>query len=101
MKIDLINEKVYSDKNIKIAKKLIIECFIAKAEWYRKPLINTVVKNLGLSAEIVKDKSYNSIFTKCKSLIGSVITSMINDGHLYLNDKKILVLLIQLSFYIL
>lgn len=93
MKIDLINEKAYSDKNIKIVKKLIIDCFIAKTEWYRKPLINTVVKNLGLSEEIVKDKSYNSIFTKCKSLIGSVITSMINDGHLYLNDKKLLVLL--------
>lgn len=93
MKIDLINDKVYSDKNIQVVKKLIIECFIEKPEWYRKPLINTVVKQLGLSNTLLSDKSYNSVFTKCKSLIGSVITSMINDNYLYLNDKKILVLL--------
>ena len=93
MLIDLINEKAYSEKNIKTVKKLIINCFTEKQEWYRKPLINTVVKQLGLSEEIQKDKSYNSIFTKSKSLVGSAITIMINDGQLYLNDKKILVLL--------
>ncbi len=93
MQIDLINSKVYNENNIKIVKKLIIDCFVNKAEWYRKPLINTVVKQLGLSSEVLKDKSYNSIFTKCKSLIGSVINDMINDGYLYLDDRKILVLL--------
>lgn len=93
MKIDLINDKVYNDKNIKIVKNIIIECFTETKEWYRKPLINECIKRLGLSNTLIKDKSYNSLFTKCKSLIGSVITMMINDGHLFLNDKKILVLL--------
>ena len=93
MQIDLINSKVYNENNIKIVRKLIIDCFTDRPEWYRKPLINTVVKQLGLSSEVLKDKSYNSIFTKCKSLIGSVINDMINDGYLYLDNRKILVLL--------
>lgn len=100
MKLDLINEKVYTEKNERIVKRLIIDCFSIKTEWYRKPLINTCVNKLGLNSQIMKDKSYNSLFTKCKSLVGSVITSMINDGYLFLNDSKILVLLKDISVII-
>ncbi len=97
MKLDLINEKVYNEKNEKIVRKIIIECFKQSNKWYRKPLINTCVQKLGLSNQIIKDKSYNSIYTKCKSLIGSVITSMINEGYLLLNDAKYIVLLKEIE----
>ena len=97
MKLDLINEKVYNEKNEKLVRKLIINQFLVKDKWYRKPLINTCIEQLQLSEQIKSDKSYNSLFTKCKSLIGSVITSMINEGYLYLNDAKYLVLLKDIS----
>lgn len=100
MKIDLINEKVYNEKNEKLVKKLIIECFKIKQQWYRKALINACIDMLDLPNEIKGDKSYNSIFTKCKSLIGSVITSMINEGYLFLNDAKLLVLLKDIAIII-
>ena len=87
MKLDLINEKVYNEKNEKLVRKLIINQFLVKDKWYRKPLINTCIEQLQLSEQIKSDKSYNSLFTKCKSLIGSVITSMINEGYLYLNQE--------------
>lgn len=97
MKLDLVNEKVYNEKNEKIVRRLIIDCFKIKKQWYRKVLINTCVDQLGLSEQTKQDKSYNSIFTKCKSLIGSVITTMINEGYLFLNDAKLLVLLKDIS----
>jgi len=97
MKLDLINEKVYNEKNIRLVTKIIIDSFVAKDKWYRKPLINNCLEQLNLSDQIKSDKSYNSLFTKCKSLIGSVITSMINEGYLYLNDLKYLVLLKDIS----
>lgn len=100
MKIDLINEKVYNEKNEKLVRKLIIECFKVKQQWYRKALINACIDMLELSEEIKSDKSYNSIFTKCKSLIGSVITSMINEGYLFLNDAKVLVLLKDIAIIV-
>ena len=62
---------------------------------------NQVLKTVGNNLESVniieeeqtkQDKSYNSIFTKCKSLIGSVITTMINEGYLFLNDAKLILL---------
>ena len=100
MKLDLINEKVYNEKNERIVKKLIIDCFKIKPQWYRKQLINTCIDKLELNAQIINDKSYNSLYTKCKSLIGAVITSMINDGYLFLNDLKLLVLLKDISVII-
>lgn len=100
MKIDLINEKVYNEKNEKLVRKLIIDCFKEKDQWYRKLLINACIERLELSEEIINDKSYNSIFTKCKSLIGSVITSMINEGYLFLNESKLLVLLKDIAIII-
>lgn len=97
MNLDLINEKVYNEKNEKIIRKLIINLFTIKDKWYRKPLINSCIEELNLSEQIKSDKSYNSLFTKCKSMIGSVITSMINEGYLFLNDAKYLVLLKDIS----
>lgn len=100
MKLDLINEKIYNEKNEKIVRKQIIECFKIKQQWYRKLLINTCVDQFDLSEQIKQDKSYNSIYTKCKSLVGTVITSMINEGYLFLNDVKLLVLLKDISVII-
>ena len=97
MKLDLINEKVYNEKNESIVRKNIINLFTIKNKWHRKPLINECIEQLNLSEQIKNDKSYNSLFTKCKSLIGSVITSMINEGYLFLNDAKELVLLKEVS----
>lgn len=92
MKIEIVNGKVYNDNNAKIAGAAILDCFKEKKEWHRKPLINKCVKSFGLPANELKDTSYNSLFTKCKSLVGSVLTYMINEGYLYLTDKKELVL---------
>ena len=97
MKISILNGKVFSNKNVAIVKKLILDCFEKQSNWYRKPLINECVSLFGLSEQETKDKSYNSIFTKCKSLVGSVINEMIADGYLFLTDAKVLVLLIDIK----
>lgn len=97
MMINIQNGKVYSQKNISFVKKLILDCFKKRPNWYRKPLINECVSLFGLSKVEIKDKSYNSIFTKCKSLVGSVINEMINDGYLFLTDAKVLVLLTDIK----
>ena len=69
MKLDLINEKVYNEKNIRLVTKIIIDSFVAKDKWYRKPLINNCLEQLNLSDQIKSDKSYNSLFTKCKNCL--------------------------------
>lgn len=93
MKVKIINDKVFTANNIIAVRKMILKLFVMQNKWYRKPLINKCVDEFGLTSTEINDKSYNSLFTKCKSLVGSVINEMIDDGYLTLTEGKELVLL--------
>ncbi len=70
----------------KEAKKIVLEC--VKTPCNRKVLIENCLKKTNLTKKDYKDKSPNSLLTKTKAILGSVITDYINVGILSLDDKE-------------
>ncbi len=77
----------------KDAKAIVREC--VKTPCNRKVLIENCLKKTKLAEEDYKDKSPNSLLTKTKAILGSVITDYINVGILSLDDKENIILNLQ------
>ena len=73
-------------------KSDILKCFQIKNTWYRKELIEQSLKNFNLSEEELKDYNSSSTLIKAMSMIGSVISSMLNNGDLSIDNGKVITL---------
>lgn len=60
---------------------------IGDKHWTRKALIMECIKHLDLSPQEMKDKSPSSVLTNCKSLTGTVITSLVDNNDFKLDDN--------------
>ena len=76
-----------SDGNA-IIKQWILD-IVEKKSLTRNALIIECIKNFEFSKEELKNKSSDSVLTKAKSRIGSVLSQLFNSGDLVLEDKKI------------
>ena len=76
-----------SDGNA-IIKQWILD-IVEKKSLTRNALIIECIKNFDFSKEELKNKSSDSVLTKAKSRIGSVLSQLFNSGDLILEDKKI------------
>lgn len=66
----------------------ILSAFEKKKLWYRKELINECLVGAGVSADILRDKNYESDAVLLKNKVGSVISKMIDAGDLALDVVK-------------
>ena len=73
-------------------KSDILKCFQTKENWYRKELISECLKSFNLSESELKDNNSSSILIKSKSMIGSVISSMLNNNDLSIDNGKVITL---------
>ncbi|MFA6692723.1 MAG: restriction endonuclease [Acholeplasmataceae bacterium] len=84
-----------SNKSTKIEKfdsKQIKEwllIIVSKGAIDRSPLILECISYFGLTKEELKNKSSDSVLTKAKSRIGSVLAKLLNDGDFILDSSKI------------
>lgn len=81
-------QKINTLANINSIKEEILALFKEKSVWYRKPLINEVIARCNLPLHEKENRAYNSNFTKVKSLIGTVVTYMLNEDYLVLTPDK-------------
>lgn len=73
-------------------KSDILKCFQQKPNWFRKEIINECLKNFNLSEEELKNYDSSSSLIKSKSMIGSVISSMLNNKDLSIDNGKVITL---------
>lgn len=80
------------NRNVKQIKSDILKCFQIKNNWYRKELIEEVLKSFNLNEVELKDYNSSSTLVKAMSMIGSVISSMLSNGDLSIDNGKIITL---------
>lgn len=73
-------------------KSDILKCFQQKPNWFRKEIINECLKNFNLSEDELKNYDSSSTLIKSKSMIGSVISSMLNNKDLSIDNGKVITL---------
>lgn len=71
-------------------KSDILKCFQIKENWYRKEIINECLKYFNLSDDELKNNDSSSTLIQSMSLIGSVISSMLNNGDLSIDNGKVI-----------
>lgn len=89
----MANEIIVKTTNIekidyKQIKKWVLD-IVSKKTLDRSALILECIANFKLTKEELKNTSSDSVFTKAKSRIGSVLAKLINDGDFILDDKKV------------
>ncbi|MEG1509185.1 MAG: restriction endonuclease [Clostridia bacterium] len=69
-------------------KQKILFCFKNKPFWKRKEIILEVINNSQFPKEALKNTACDSDFTKYKSVIGRVLSKMIANGDINVNEYK-------------
>ncbi|MBQ9416901.1 MAG: restriction endonuclease [Clostridia bacterium] len=69
-------------------KEIILKKFKEKKSWNRKNLISVCLELCPLTPEERRDRSTNSRATRYKSLVGSVLAEMLDNGDLLTDEDK-------------
>ncbi len=68
-------------------RKQLLETISTKA-WDRKQLIAEVISNCGFTKQQLKDTSSDSLSTRLKSFVGTIINELLTEQAVMLNDNK-------------
>ncbi len=76
------------NRSVNQIKNDVLKCFLKKDVWYRKQIINECLKGFALSKDELQNNSPSSALISAKSMIGSVISSMIRDKIISIDNAK-------------